>query len=105
VEGTAGKEGGRRTVLVTGANRGVGLEFSRQYHDAGWQVIATELEGARDLKALGEGARVVALDVSTPESVAALAATLGKEPIDLLINMKPEDSGEFWSYDGTNILW
>jgi NAD(P)-dependent dehydrogenase (short-subunit alcohol dehydrogenase family) len=28
-------------VLITGANRGLGLEFSRQYRDAGWQVIAT----------------------------------------------------------------
>ena len=32
---------GRRTVLVTGANRGIGLEFARQYHAAGWRVIGT----------------------------------------------------------------
>jgi NAD(P)-dependent dehydrogenase (short-subunit alcohol dehydrogenase family) len=78
----------RRTVLVTGANRGIGLEFSRQYRAAGWQVIATarEPEAAKDLKALGEGVRIAQLDVTRPESVAALAASLGKEPIDLLIN-------------------
>jgi NAD(P)-dependent dehydrogenase (short-subunit alcohol dehydrogenase family) len=88
VQGAPGKEGSRRTVLVTGANRGIGLELSRQYHAAGWQVIATarEPEAARDLKALGEGVRIAQLDVTRPESVAALAASLGKEPIDLLIN-------------------
>jgi len=88
VDRTLAKEGGRRTVLVTGANRGIGLEFSRQYHAAGWRVIATarEPEAAKDLKALGEGVRIAQLDVTKPESVAALAASLGKEPIDLLIN-------------------
>ena len=77
-----------RTVLVTGANRGLGLEFSKQYLAAGWRVIATARrpEEAAELKALGEGVRVVSLDVTKPESVAALAAALAKQPIDLLIN-------------------
>jgi NAD(P)-dependent dehydrogenase (short-subunit alcohol dehydrogenase family) len=77
-----------RTVLITGANRGLGLEFSKQYRAAGWKVIATARrpEEAADLKALGEGVRIVTLDVTRPESVAALAATLAKTPIDLLIN-------------------
>jgi NAD(P)-dependent dehydrogenase (short-subunit alcohol dehydrogenase family) len=78
----------RRTVLITGANRGLGLEFARQYRAAGWQVIATarQPEAAEDLKALGEGVRIVPLDVTKPESVAALKASLGHQPIDLLIN-------------------
>jgi NAD(P)-dependent dehydrogenase (short-subunit alcohol dehydrogenase family) len=78
----------QRTVLVTGANRGIGLEFARQYHGAGWRVIATarDPEAAKDLKALGAGVRIVPLDVTRPESVAALAASLQGEPIDLLIN-------------------
>jgi NAD(P)-dependent dehydrogenase (short-subunit alcohol dehydrogenase family) len=78
----------RRTVLITGANRGLGLEFARQYRAAGWKVIATarQPDAAGDLKALGEGVRIVALDVTKPESVAALVLSLGKEPLDLLIN-------------------
>jgi NAD(P)-dependent dehydrogenase (short-subunit alcohol dehydrogenase family) len=77
-----------RTVFITGANRGLGLEFARQYRAAGWKVIGTarKPEEAADLKALGEGVRVVSLDVTKPESVAALAASLKNEPIDLLIN-------------------
>lgn len=77
-----------RTVLITGANRGLGLEFSKQYHAAGWKVIATARhpDEAAELKALGEGVRIVPLDVTKPGSVAALAATLATTPIDLLIN-------------------
>ena len=75
-----------RTVLVTGANRGLGLEFARQYRDAGWQVIGTARnpDTAEDLKALG--VRVMPLDVASQESVDNLAAALGDEPIDVLIN-------------------
>ncbi|HKQ96440.1 MAG TPA: SDR family oxidoreductase [Candidatus Polarisedimenticolia bacterium] len=82
------KAGEARTVLVTGANRGLGLEFARQYHAAGWKVIGTarKPDEAADLKALGDGVRVLPLDVTKPESVKALAASLAKEPIDLLIN-------------------
>jgi len=80
--------GSGRTVLITGANRGLGLEFARQYRASGWQVIATarEPEAAADLKALGEGVRILPLDVTKPESVAALKSSLGAQPIDLLIN-------------------
>lgn len=35
----SGHDGETRTVLITGANRGLGLEFARQYADAGWRVI------------------------------------------------------------------
>jgi NAD(P)-dependent dehydrogenase (short-subunit alcohol dehydrogenase family) len=77
---------GERTLLVTGANRGLGLEFARQYHAAGWTVIGTarEPDAATELKALG--VRVEALDVASGESVAALAQRLKGVPIDLLIN-------------------
>jgi NAD(P)-dependent dehydrogenase (short-subunit alcohol dehydrogenase family) len=87
-ESPPAKAGAGRTVLITGANRGLGLEFARQYHAAGWKVIATarQPEEATDLKALGEGVRVVALDVTRPDSVTALAASLDKQPVDLLIN-------------------
>jgi NAD(P)-dependent dehydrogenase (short-subunit alcohol dehydrogenase family) len=75
-----------RTVLVTGANRGLGLEFARQYQEAGWQVIGTarDPDEAQELEALG--VRVMQLDVASQQSVDELAAALGDEPIDLLIN-------------------
>jgi NAD(P)-dependent dehydrogenase (short-subunit alcohol dehydrogenase family) len=81
-------DGAKRTVLVTGANRGLGLEFAKQYHAAGWTVIATAREpnGADDLRAIGKDVRIEALDVADPASVAALAAALKDMPIDLLIN-------------------
>jgi NAD(P)-dependent dehydrogenase (short-subunit alcohol dehydrogenase family) len=80
------------TVLVTGANRGLGLEFVRQYAADGWRVFA----GCRDpgsAKELGQLAaasggkvRVLALDVTDTASVRAAAQSLAGEPIDLLIN-------------------
>jgi NAD(P)-dependent dehydrogenase (short-subunit alcohol dehydrogenase family) len=81
-------ESAKRTVLITGANRGLGLEFARQYSVAGWNVIATsrDPESADELKAIGSGIRIVQLDVASDESVAALAKLLNKQPIDLLIN-------------------
>ncbi len=76
----------KRTVLVTGANRGLGFEFAKQYHAAGWNVVGTarEPDAATELKALG--VRVEALDVASDESVGALAERLKGVPIDLLIN-------------------
>lgn len=76
----------QRTVLVTGANRGLGLEFAKQYRAAGWSVVGTarEPDAATELQALG--VRVEALDVTSGASVAALAQRLRDQPIDLLIN-------------------
>ncbi len=75
-----------KTVLVTGANRGLGLEFVRQYQASGWRVIATARNpaAATDLRALG--VRVLQLDVADPASIAGLASKLEGQPIDLLIN-------------------
>jgi len=75
-----------RTVLVTGANRGLGLEFARQYKEAGWHVIGTarDPKDAQELEALG--VRIMQLDVASQQSVDEMAAALGDEPIDLLIN-------------------
>jgi len=80
------------TVLVTGANRGLGLEFARQYAADGWNVMA----GCRDpgsAKALGQLAaasggklRVLALDVTDTASVRDSAKSLSGEAIDVLIN-------------------
>ncbi len=79
------------TVLITGTNRGLGLEFVRQYLDAGWHVIATcrDPRAARDLRQLG-GAHVSldihGLDVVDFAAIDALAANLHGVPIDVLIN-------------------
>lgn len=73
-------------VLITGANRGLGLEFARQYAADGWQVIATcrRPAEAHDLAALG--VEVLPLDVADWGQVARLGEELMARPIDLLLN-------------------
>lgn len=70
------------TAFVTGASRGIGREFVRQYRDAGWRVIAS----CRDPKGSGLKGEVLPLDVADAESVAAVGDVLEGETIDLLIN-------------------
>lgn len=74
------------TVLITGANRGIGLAFARAFRRRGDEVIGTAREpaGAGDLAE--SGARVEELDVSDDASVAALVERVEGVPIDLLIN-------------------
>lgn len=74
------------TVLITGANRGLGLEFARQYAADGWNVIGTARSPgqADELNALS--VEVAQLDVTNPASVDALAESFAGRPIDLLIN-------------------
>lgn len=76
----------KQTVLITGANRGIGLEMARQLSERGDKVIATarKPDEASGLKALA--VRVEQLDVTDTASVQALAARLEGVPIDLLIN-------------------
>ena len=57
------------TVLITGANRGIGLEFARQYAADGWQVIATARQSSPELDGLG--IQVEPLDLSDANAVAA----------------------------------
>ena len=75
-----------RTVLITGANRGIGLEFARQYAADGWTVIGTARRpaGAEELAALD--VEIMQLDVTDRDSIAALAASLDGRAIDMLIN-------------------
>jgi NAD(P)-dependent dehydrogenase (short-subunit alcohol dehydrogenase family) len=76
------------TVLVTGANRGIGLEFVRQYLRDGWRVHAAcrDPRSAKDLTGLRGDILVHALDVADHAAVEDLAADLRREAIDLLIN-------------------
>ncbi|CAM2065981.1 SDR family oxidoreductase [Sulfidibacter corallicola] len=79
-----------KTILITGANRGIGLEFVRQYLSEGNRVLATcrNPEAAEDLKTLASSGslEIGALDVCSQESVDALAERWQNERIDLLIN-------------------
>jgi NAD(P)-dependent dehydrogenase (short-subunit alcohol dehydrogenase family) len=79
-------------ALITGANRGLGLEFARQYLADGWHVYATcrHPGSASELQHLAEASdhklRIMALDVTDSASVEAAAAELDGQAIDLLLN-------------------
>jgi NAD(P)-dependent dehydrogenase (short-subunit alcohol dehydrogenase family) len=79
------------TVLITGSNSGIGLEFTKQYAAKGWTVIATHRrdrtpETLADLMKQYPNLRPERMDVSDLASIDALAAKLKGEPIDVLIN-------------------
>lgn len=80
------------TVLITGANRGIGLEHVRQYAAAGADVVATcrDPAGAAELQAIAQAhpgkVRIEALLVNDAASVAALAERLKGVAVDVLIN-------------------
>lgn len=75
------------TVLITGANRGLGLEFARQYAAAGSTVLAAcrKPHEASQLSGIS-GIELCALDVASAASVGELASSLRDRPIDILIN-------------------
>jgi NAD(P)-dependent dehydrogenase (short-subunit alcohol dehydrogenase family) len=75
------------SVLISGANRGLGLEFARQYAADGWTVHGTARDpaGAAALAALGGRVHVHPLDIADGTSIDALAGGLAGEPIDVLI--------------------
>lgn len=69
-------------VLIIGASRGLGLEFVRQYTEAGDRVIATVRDAAGRARVQALGAEVLTVDVSQPASVSGLAWQLDGEKID-----------------------
>jgi NAD(P)-dependent dehydrogenase (short-subunit alcohol dehydrogenase family) len=79
------------TVLITGSNQGIGLEFAKQYAARGWTVIATHRRDTTpatlaELAAKYPRLRIERMDVSDPAQIAALGAKLEGVPIDLLLN-------------------
>ncbi len=80
-----------QTVLITGANSGIGLEFAKQYAARGWTVIATHRRSAppkslTDLASEYRNVRIEKLDVTDMDGASRLAKKLADVPIDVLIN-------------------
>ncbi len=79
-------------IVITGANRGIGLEFARQLSGQGHHIIATarhpdRAEALQQLtQAHPDRVRVLTLDASDADSVSALAAKLGEDEVDWLIH-------------------
>jgi NAD(P)-dependent dehydrogenase (short-subunit alcohol dehydrogenase family) len=93
------------SVLVTGANRGIGLEHARRYLARGWRVFA----GVRDpgsaaalakLPATAGQLTVVPLDVTADASVQAAAASLAGVPLDVVVNNAGTYGPVGWSAQG-----
>ena len=79
------------TIVITGANRGIGFEFVKQYAGRDWQVIATARDpvGATALADLADrrrSVRIERLDLVDPRSIESFIGRLGTEAIDVLIN-------------------
>jgi NAD(P)-dependent dehydrogenase (short-subunit alcohol dehydrogenase family) len=85
---------GAPTVLITGANRGIGLELAKQYAALNWNVIATTRRpiddpGAAELRELAKKYPQVAverIDVSSTEMIRGVAQKYRDQPLDVLIN-------------------
>ena len=79
-----------KTLVITGANRGIGLEFVKQYLQDGWQVIAgcRAPESAPELNALNEQGSLVVmpLDVANSTSRESFCRAIGGMPVHLYIN-------------------
>jgi NAD(P)-dependent dehydrogenase (short-subunit alcohol dehydrogenase family) len=103
------------TVLITGANRGLGLEYARQYSQLGWDVIAcTRKPDSPQLLELDQQRlRIFMLDVTDHAAVDGLATELSDIAIDILINNAgttgPKGAPECMEYSGVDnmdyIIW
>lgn len=81
----------KKTILITGANRGIGLEIARQMADLNWQVIvaARNLHSAEEVSSqLGHDAVAVQLDVTDENSIRMAAEKVGEKfgQLDVLVN-------------------
>ncbi|WP_439517604.1 SDR family oxidoreductase [Hydrogenophaga sp.] len=73
-----------KTVLITGCSSGYGLATARHFHANGWNVVATMRTPRTESWPAAERLRVLALDVTQPESIARALGAAG--PIDVLVN-------------------
>lgn len=73
-----------KTALITGCSSGYGLETARYFHARGWRVIATMRTPREDLLPISDNLRVLALDVTRPESI--IGALQASGTIDVLVN-------------------
>lgn len=73
-----------KTILITGASSGFGLETARLFLDKGWNVVATMRRPNPEILPHSGNLRVLALDVTNADSIAAAVAAAG--PVDLLVN-------------------
>ena len=96
------------TTLITGANRGLGLEYARQYAALGWDVIAcTRQPQAETLRSLDAArVKIFQLDVTDHSAVDALAAELRGTAVDVLVNNAgttgPKGAPECMEYSGVD---
>lgn len=76
------------TVFITGANRGLGLEFTRQYAAEGCSVFAScrDPMEANDLASIAGDVNILRLDVTDYRAIDELAKHLKGQPIDILVN-------------------
>jgi NAD(P)-dependent dehydrogenase (short-subunit alcohol dehydrogenase family) len=78
------------SIMITSANRGLGLEFARQYAPDGWRIFAAcrNADAAHDLHKLARthAVTVMPMDVTDHASIRRAAAGLNDEPIDVLLN-------------------
>lgn len=93
------------TILITGASRGIGFNMTKQYCEAGDNVLACcrnsgSADALNELAAGSDGrVTVVDMDVSDPASIEAAAKVIGDQPIDVVINNAGATGGEHQSFD------
>ena len=90
----------KKTILITGSNRGIGLELTRQYASLGWQIYACcrKPQSADTLNALAstnDNINILSLDVTDSKQIASLARELEGVCIDVLFN----NAGVYGPYD------
>ena len=73
-----------KAVLITGCSSGYGLQIARHFHAQGWRVIATMRTPREDILPRSERLRVLQLDVTDSQSIAAAIEASG--PLDVLVN-------------------
>ncbi len=100
-------------LLVTGANRGIGLELVRQYAAEGWSVLATcrHPDSAQDLQDLAakdpDRVELLPLSVTEPGEIEALPRRLGDRPLHLLVNnagLRPREASVLGSVDTASFM-